>query len=109
MDEEVEHYDEDNITTVNGRRGDDITNRALKWLEADRAEPTFLFLNYFDAHQPFVAPPDFVKRFLPGGRPRNPAQPSPEEISSEMDLPVEKVRKVLKIAKEPISLETPAG
>ncbi len=36
-------------------------------------------------------------------------EPSPEEISSEMDLPVEKVRKVLKIAKEPISLETPVG
>ncbi len=36
-------------------------------------------------------------------------EPSPEEISIKMDLPVEKVRKVLKIAKEPISLETPIG
>ena len=36
-------------------------------------------------------------------------EPSPEEISLKMDLPVEKVRKVLKIAKEPISLETPIG
>ncbi|MEK6776315.1 MAG: RNA polymerase sigma factor RpoD [bacterium] len=36
-------------------------------------------------------------------------EPTPEEISKEMDLPVEKVRKVLKIAKEPISLETPVG
>ena len=36
-------------------------------------------------------------------------EPSPEEISEKMDLPVEKVRKVLKIAKEPISLETPIG
>ena len=36
-------------------------------------------------------------------------EPSPEEISVKMDLPVEKVRKVLKIAKEPISLETPIG
>jgi RNA polymerase primary sigma factor len=36
-------------------------------------------------------------------------EPSPEEISAKMDLPVEKVRKVLKIAKEPISLETPIG
>ncbi|HEX9861218.1 MAG TPA: RNA polymerase sigma factor RpoD [Nitrospirota bacterium] len=36
-------------------------------------------------------------------------EPSPEEIASEMALPVEKVRKVLKIAKEPISLETPIG
>ena len=36
-------------------------------------------------------------------------EPTPEELSSRMDLPVEKVRKVLKIAIEPISLETPIG
>ncbi|MCP4297185.1 MAG: RNA polymerase sigma factor RpoD [Proteobacteria bacterium] len=36
-------------------------------------------------------------------------EPSPEEISIKMELPVDKVRKVLKIAKEPISLETPIG
>ncbi|NJD90886.1 MAG: RNA polymerase sigma factor RpoD [Geobacter sp.] len=36
-------------------------------------------------------------------------EPSPEEIAERMQLPLEKVRKVLKIAKEPISLETPIG
>ena len=36
-------------------------------------------------------------------------EPMPEEIASKMDMPVDKVRKVLKIAKEPISLETPVG
>jgi len=36
-------------------------------------------------------------------------EPTPEEIAVEMKLPVDKVRKVLKIAKEPISLETPVG
>ncbi|MFH1654862.1 MAG: RNA polymerase sigma factor RpoD [Pseudomonadota bacterium] len=36
-------------------------------------------------------------------------EPLPEEIAEKMELPVEKVRKVLKIAKEPISLETPIG
>jgi len=35
--------------------------------------------------------------------------PSPEEIAARMDYPIEKVKKVLKIAKEPISLETPIG
>lgn len=35
--------------------------------------------------------------------------PTPEEIAERMDYPVEKVKKVLKIAKEPISLETPIG
>nr|WP_245540436.1 RNA polymerase sigma factor RpoD [Thermodesulfatator atlanticus] len=36
-------------------------------------------------------------------------EPTPEEIAERMELPVEKVRKILKIAKEPISLETPIG
>jgi len=36
-------------------------------------------------------------------------EPSPEEIATKMDVPVDKVRKVLKIAQEPISLETPIG
>jgi RNA polymerase primary sigma factor len=36
-------------------------------------------------------------------------EPTPEEIALKMDMPVDKVRKVLKIAKEPISLETPVG
>jgi RNA polymerase primary sigma factor len=36
-------------------------------------------------------------------------EPTPEEIATKMELPIEKVRKVLKIAKEPISLETPIG
>ena len=35
--------------------------------------------------------------------------PSPEEIAEEMKIPVEKVRDILKIAQEPISLETPIG
>ena len=36
-------------------------------------------------------------------------EPNPEEIAERMGFPLEKVRKVLKIAKEPISLETPIG
>ncbi|MDR2356867.1 MAG: RNA polymerase sigma factor RpoD [Oscillospiraceae bacterium] len=35
--------------------------------------------------------------------------PTPEEIAEEMSLPVEKVREILKIAQEPVSLETPIG
>ncbi|MCQ2443206.1 MAG: RNA polymerase sigma factor RpoD [Oscillospiraceae bacterium] len=35
--------------------------------------------------------------------------PSPEEIAEEMNMPVEKVREILKIAQEPVSLETPIG
>ncbi|MBQ27085.1 MAG: RNA polymerase sigma factor RpoD [Nitrospiraceae bacterium] len=36
-------------------------------------------------------------------------EPLPEEIGEKMDIPIEKVRKILKISKEPISLETPIG
>lgn len=36
-------------------------------------------------------------------------EPTPEEIAAKMEIPLDKVRKVLKIAKEPISLETPIG
>ncbi len=36
-------------------------------------------------------------------------EPTPEEIAEKMDMPVEKVRKVMKISKEPISLDTPIG
>ncbi|MBA2882417.1 RNA polymerase primary sigma factor [Desulfosalsimonas propionicica] len=36
-------------------------------------------------------------------------EPSPEEIAEKMEVPIDKVRKVLRIAREPISLETPIG
>jgi DNA-directed RNA polymerase sigma subunit (sigma70/sigma32) len=36
-------------------------------------------------------------------------EPTPEELAEKLAMPLEKVRKVLKIAKEPISLETPVG
>ncbi|MEC8022293.1 MAG: RNA polymerase sigma factor RpoD [Myxococcota bacterium] len=36
-------------------------------------------------------------------------EPTPEEIAEKMEMPIDKVRKVLKISKEPISLETPIG
>lgn len=36
-------------------------------------------------------------------------EPSPEEVAKEMDIPVERVREIMKIAQEPVSLETPIG
>ncbi len=36
-------------------------------------------------------------------------EPSPEEVAARMEIPVEKVQRVMRIAKEPISLETPVG
>ena len=36
-------------------------------------------------------------------------EPTPEEMSKRLDIPEDKMRKVMKIAKEPISMETPIG
>ena len=36
-------------------------------------------------------------------------EPSPQEIADEMDIPIERVREILKISQEPVSLETPIG
>ena len=36
-------------------------------------------------------------------------EPTPEEIAAEMDMPVDRVREILKISQEPVSLETPIG
>src|SRR5262249_4457365 len=43
-----------------------------------------------------------------GGEPA-PREPTPEELAEKLGMPLEKVRKVLKIVKEPLSLETPIG
>lgn len=40
---------------------------------------------------------------------KNGYDPSPEELAQEMDIPVVKVRRILKIARDPVSLETPIG
>jgi len=37
------------------------------------------------------------------------SEPTPEEIAAQMDMPVEKVREIMKLSQEPVSLETPVG
>ncbi len=40
---------------------------------------------------------------------RNGHEPTPEEISAELDMPVDKVREIMRVAQEPVTLETPIG
>ena len=40
---------------------------------------------------------------------RNGREPTPEEIGAELDMPVDKVREIMRVAQEPVSLETPIG
>ena len=42
-----------------------ITQDFLRWLNKEARQPFFVFLNFFDAHQPYFAPPPFAERFGP--------------------------------------------
>lgn len=62
MSRGFEQYDDDGILTANGRRAEEVTDRALEIMAAPSRRPKFLFLNYFDAHQPYEAPPEFQRQ-----------------------------------------------
>ncbi len=62
MSRGFERYDDDDIMTVNGRPAEKVTDRALQIMAAPSRRPKFLFLNYYDAHQPCQAPPEFQQQ-----------------------------------------------
>jgi arylsulfatase A-like enzyme len=62
-----DYYNDDQISTVNGRLAHQVTANALNWLERTREKEFFLFLNYFDPHGPYNPPEVFALRFLPKG------------------------------------------
>jgi len=45
------------------RRAANVNRAALQWLDKDRRRPFFVFLNYFDAHAPYLAPREYTGRF----------------------------------------------
>jgi arylsulfatase A-like enzyme len=54
------------------RLGSETTNRAISWLEAhDVARPFFLWVHYYDPHEPYAPPPGYARRFrrAPGAKP----------------------------------------
>jgi arylsulfatase A-like enzyme len=51
---------------LNRISADALNARALAWLSTARRGPFFLFLNYFDAHEPYLPPPPFDRQFGPG-------------------------------------------
>jgi arylsulfatase A-like enzyme len=67
----------------------DVNKEFLKWLEARPDRPFFAFLNYFDAHQPYLPPPPFDTKFRPDGRRaylnKEAETWSPEEIEQAKD------------------------
>jgi arylsulfatase A-like enzyme len=70
-----DHWDDAQITSVNGRPAASVTNAAIAWIDAADAQPFFLFLNYFDPHNPFYPPARFVEQVAPPGeRPQGEAR-----------------------------------
>jgi arylsulfatase A-like enzyme len=76
----------------------EVTANALRWIERDPEKPFFIFLNYYDAHDPYVPPQPFRSRFSrfanPGGRLNHLASNGwgeiyrslgPEEVEKEID------------------------
>jgi arylsulfatase A-like enzyme len=53
---------------VDRKRADVINTSFLRWLDRDGSRPFFAFLNYFDAHEPYIAPSPFRERFAHGRR-----------------------------------------
>ncbi|MEO8201605.1 MAG: sulfatase, partial [Gemmatimonadota bacterium] len=54
-----------NFQTPGRKSAEDINRQFLGWLGQDRDRPFFAFLNYFDAHGPYLPPPPFDTRFAP--------------------------------------------
>jgi arylsulfatase A-like enzyme len=48
----------------NRRSAADINRSFLDWASAQQGRPFFAFLNYFDAHQPYIPPPEYAARFV---------------------------------------------
>ena len=53
------------------RRGDETTDRAIKWLDEKRGRKNFVFLHYFDPHFPYNAPEPFKSKFGNSRLPQN--------------------------------------
>jgi len=66
-------YDDDQIGTLQGRTAEQVTASALNFLDNVKDKRFFLFLNYFDPHEPRWAPREFVEDFLDLSQPTSPS------------------------------------
>jgi arylsulfatase A-like enzyme len=53
---------------LNRKTAEQLNDDVLRWLSHKRERPFFVFLNYFDAHEPYLPPPPFDRKFGPGRR-----------------------------------------
>jgi arylsulfatase len=54
------------LSTAYHRRADAVTDRAITWVESDDGRPFFLWVHYFDPHQPYQAPEPWTTHYDPG-------------------------------------------
>ena len=64
-DDELPPSPDGGVTTLNERRGGEVTARASAWIDAAPDDRFFLFVHYFDPHTPYDPPPPFATRFAP--------------------------------------------
>ncbi len=65
MDKGFDHYDHRNASVYRSRRADEVTDRAIGWLEKNASKSFFLLLHYFDPHMSYDPPAQYVERFAP--------------------------------------------
>ena len=83
-----DYYDDDHITTTDGRRAESVTDAALRWVERSPRRDLFLFLNYYDPHGPYAPPEPFLSRFLPPGARPSEGIPKGEELRARYDAEI---------------------
>jgi len=86
LDKGFQFYDDSQISTLNGRRAAQVTYAALEWLRQLRDETFFVFVNYFDPHEPYRPPGGFARRFLRPGTRINGNDTSDLAIREQRDL-----------------------
>jgi len=88
LDKGFDFYDDAEIGTVNGRLASRVTDSALRWIDINRDNNFFLFLNYFDPHGPYAPPEGFAGRFLPKGTVLNGRNPTTQELIALYDAEI---------------------
>ncbi len=81
-------YDDDQIIDVNGRLAEQINERVFAWLDKVAAKPFFLFINYFDPHDPYLPPEAFRYRFLDESKLIDGAKATPEQLVALYDAEI---------------------